>query len=329
MNILNEQTIQQFYGMREALIDVAHILQAKADGHIDNPLRTVMPFPEQEASAVYMPSADRSVKIASMKAVSIFPHNPAQGKNTTQGVMLLTDGTDGRHVALMSATYLTRLRTGALSGLATDYLARTDAHVLTVIGTGGMAFEQILGVMAVRHIDTIWLVNPTAKKAHALKERLLALNTDHILNIELEPDVAKAVQQAHIIICSTRSNTPVFNGDDIQPGTHVNGIGSYLPSMQEVDLAFIKRAHKIVVDDHHGAQAEAGELIHADAQPDWSFEHVYGALEDLVTQRKRGREHAHEITFFKSVGAAYYDLAVAQGVYQRALSQNAGLTVDI
>ena len=137
------------------------------------------------------------------------------------------------------------------------------------------------------------------------------------------------MRQAHIISCSTRSDTPVFNGDDVQPGTHVNGVGSYLPSMQEVDFAFIQRADKIVVDDHHGATAEAGELIHANAQPDWSYAQLHGELAGLVTQQLAGRERADEITFFKSVGAAYFDLAVAQGVYRQALKLNAGTEVDV
>ncbi|MBP6563833.1 MAG: hypothetical protein KA214_10200 [Neisseriaceae bacterium] len=329
MNILNEALIQDIYGMQEALVDVANALRAKAEGKITNPLRTVIDFPEQQASALYMPSADLTAKVACLKAVTIFPQNPAQGKNTTQGVILLTDGSDGRHLALMSATYLTRLRTGALSGLATDALARPDAHVLTVIGTGGMAFEQVLAVLAVRPIDTIFLVNPTEAKAIALKDRLRAFGVAESVAISVERDVAKAVRQAHIISCSTRSDTPVFNGADVQPGTHVNGVGSYLPSMQEVDFSFIQRADKIVVDDHHGATAEAGELIHANAQPDWSYAQLHGELAGLVTQQLAGRERADEITFFKSVGAAYFDLAVAQGVYRQALKLNAGTEVDV
>src|SRR5699024_5309040 len=117
--------------------------------------------------------------------------------------------------------------------------------------------------------------------------------------------------------CSTRSNVPVFAGNDIQPGTHVNGIGSYLPHMREVDFTFLKRANKIVIDDFEAATEEAGELIHANKQPDWSYDNnLHGELIKLVVNDISHRENKEEVTFFKSVGAAYYDLAVANGVYK-------------
>lgn len=329
MKILNETLIQKIYGMPEALIDVANVLRAKAAEKIANPLRTVIEYPQQHASVLYMPSADLSANIMTMKAVTIFPENPKQGKATTQGVILVSDATNGDHLALLNASYLTRLRTGALSGLATDRLARQDATVLTVIGTGGMAFEQVLGVLAVRPIKTIWLVNPTEAKAIAFKAKLLAFGIDPSIDIAIEHDVATAVKAADIINCSTRSQTPVFNGNDVREGTHVNGVGSYLPHMQEVDFTFIQRANKIVVDDHHGATEEAGELIHAHAQPNWSYDELHGELSAMVVGAIKGREGEAEITFFKSVGAAYFDLAVAQGVYQQALKTGVGVEVDV
>ncbi len=329
MKILNEALIQKIYGMSEALIDVANVLRAKAAEKIANPLRTVIEYPEQHASVLYMPSADLSANIMTMKAVTIFPENPKQGKATTQGVILVSDATNGDHLALLNASYLTRLRTGALSGLATDRLARQNAKVLTVIGTGGMAFEQVLGVLAVRPIDTIWLVNPTEAKAVAFKEKLLAFGIDARIRVEIERDVATAVKAADIINCSTRSQTPVFDGNDVRAGTHVNGVGSYLPHMQEVDFTFIQRTAKIVVDDHHGATEEAGELIHANAQPGWSYDDLHGELSAMVVGAIKGREDDAEITFFKSVGAAYFDLAVAQGVYQQALKTDVGISVDV
>ncbi len=329
MKILNEALIKQIYGMQEALVDVANVLRAKAADKIANPLRTVIEYPEHHASVLYMPSADLSANIMTMKAVTIFPENPKQGKATTQGVVLVSDATNGDHLALLNASYLTRLRTGALSGLATDHLARKDAQVLTVIGTGGMAFEQVLGVLAVRPIHTIWLVNPTEAKAVAFRDKLLAFGIDANIRIEIERDVATAVKLADVINCSTRSNTPVFDGADVRPGTHVNGVGSYLPHMQEVDFHFIQRADKIVVDDHHGATEEAGELIHANNQADWSYDDLHGELSAMMVGEIAGRESDAEITFFKSVGAAYFDLAVAQGVYQQAIKTEAGIEVDV
>lgn len=329
MIILNEKEIQQLYKMEQAIIDIEQMLHHKHAGRIENPLRTVIEFPEEDGSVLYMPSADKHKELMTMKAVTIFPKNPSQGKPTTQGVILLSDAKNGEHLALLNASYLTRLRTGAMTGIATDRLALKDANTLTMIGTGAMAFEQALGVLAVRDIKTILLINPTIEKAYRFRDKLRDFGIDPSIEIEVLEDVSEAVKHAQIICCSTRSHDPVFKGEDIQPGTHVNGVGSYLPHMREVDFTFIQRATKIVVDDMHGTKEEAGELIHAAKQPDWSFDDIHGELIDLVTNKISHRENDEEITFFKSVGAAYYDMAVAIGVYDKALRSNVGTKVDI
>lgn len=329
MKILNEKEIEAAYKMPEALKDVAHILKAKFAEKVDNPLRTVIEFPKEQASVLYMPCADLDNQLMSMKAVTIFPNNPAKGKNTTQGVILLSDATNGDHLALLNASYLTRLRTGALSGLATAYLAREDSKVLTVIGTGKMAFEQVLGVLEVRDIETIYLVNPTLANAERFEKSLRNYPISDKIEIVIEADVSVAVKKADIINCATRSKVPVFNGADIQPGTHVNGVGSYLPDMCEVDFKFIRRADQIIVDDFHGATEEAGEFINAVEKEGWSFEEIDGELQAVVAGVIAGRKDAKAITFFKSVGSAYFDLAVAQGVYRKALENQLGVDVDV
>lgn len=329
MLLLNEGQIASIYGMKEAIVDVEVVLKSKAGGGINNPPRTVIELPERSASALYMPSSDTTEEVAAMKVVTIFPENPKVGKPTTQGITLLTDVKDGSHLAMMNASYLTRLRTGALSALATDRLARRDSKVLTVIGTGAMAFEQVLGVLAVREISEIYLVNPTESKAVRFGERLRQFGVDESVKIEVVRGVSEAVRGADIINCSARSEVPVFNGADVKAGVHVNGVGSYLPHMREVDLDFIRRAEKIVVDDLHGVEEEAGELIHAVEQGFLSFSDVHGELMDLISGHVGGRENDEEITFFKSVGAAYFDLAVAKGVYRKAVELNVGLNVEI
>ncbi|GAA5096444.1 ornithine cyclodeaminase family protein [Wohlfahrtiimonas larvae] len=329
MKLLNESLIQSIYSMKDAIADVKAVLEAKIANQIENPLRTVIEFPKEHASVLYMPSADLNTNIMTMKAVTIFPNNPAKGKKTTQGVVLVSDATNGDHLALLNASYLTRLRTGALSGLATDQLAKKNARVLTVIGTGAMAFEQVLGVLAVRDIQTINLFNPSKDSAVVFKEKLRDFGVPESIAIHITEDRVQAVKDADIINCATRSKDPVFNGDDLQPGTHVNGVGSYLPDMREVDFTFIQRADKIIVDDFHGATEEAGELIHANQQDDWSYDEIKGELAALVVNHIQGRENDDEITFFKCVGAAYFDLAVAQGVYQKAVRENVGVDFEI
>ncbi|MEC1180317.1 ornithine cyclodeaminase family protein [Metasolibacillus meyeri] len=327
MIILNEQEIISIYQMDDAIQDVKAVLQAKAQGNILAPHRTVLNFPAQSASALYMPSADLVNQMSAVKVVTIFPNNPAVAKKTTQGIIVLTSTEDGSHLAALNASYLTRLRTGAMSGIATDYLAKQDATALAVIGTGAMAFEQCLGVLAVRQIATIILYNRTAKKAEDFAQKLKAAGYKG--KFIFEQNANQAVAQADIICCATKTTTPLFNGESLKKGTHINGVGSYLPHMHELDNYTITNASKIVVDDLPGAEDEAGELINAAQQGIWSFSDVYAELEQLVAGEKAGRQQQEEITFFKSVGASYYDLAVAQGVYKKALVLKIGTTLEV
>ncbi len=331
MIILNEKVIKEQYLISEAINDVKRILHAKVDDDIVNPLRTVLNIEEEDASILYMPSLDLKERLAGMKSVTIFPNNPKHGLQTTQGIILLSDATNGKHLGLMNASYLTRLRTGALSAIATDLYSKKDASVLTAIGTGGMAFEQVLGVLETRDIKKIYLINRTKSKAEDFKERLLSFGIDPMINIEVIDNEHKseAIRSSEIINCSTRSNNPVLHGRDVSLGTHINGVGSYLSNMREVDHDLIRKANKIIVDDFHGAKVEAGELIYAIKQDDWSFREIHGELKDCLTGQISSRENREEITFFKSVGSAYFDLAVAIGVYRMAKNKGFGLKVSI
>ncbi|HWL13478.1 MAG TPA: ornithine cyclodeaminase family protein [Ureibacillus sp.] len=327
MIILNEQEIKSFYTITDAIQDVRETLIAKVQEKVQSPPRTVLGFPELNSSSLYMPSADLEKKRAAVKVVTIFPNNPGKGLPTTQGIIVLTSTENGEHIALMNASYLTRLRTGAMTALATDLLSKNDAKVLTVVGTGGMAFEQVLGVLAVRRIEEIILFNRTKERAVAFANRLKEAGVDAAIRIA--DAVNEAVSEADIICCATKSTTPVFDGAYLKAGTHVNGVGSYLPHMHEIDETTITTASKIVVDDLHGAMEEAGELMEANKKGVWSFHELYGELEELVSGKKTGRENGEEITFFKSVGASYYDLAVANGVYQQAWEIGKGLTIEV
>lgn len=313
--------------MKDAIQDVEATLISKFNDKVHAPLRTVLEFPEKEATAIYMPSAEVQSNVASVKVVTIFPQNPEIGLPTTQGIIVLTGVENGKHLAVMNASYLTRLRTGAISALATSKLSKEHSKVLTIIGTGAMAFEQTLGILAVREIETMLLFNRTTEKAHQFKEKLI----DHGVkaNIKVVGDVNSAVSMADIVCCATKSTTPVFDGDYLKPGTHVIGVGSYLPTMCEIDRTTILRASKIVVDDLEGVTEEAGELIEANHSGEWTFDNIHGELELLVNNKIAARENDEEITFFKSVGASYYDLAVAKGVYLKALENNIGILVDL
>jgi ornithine cyclodeaminase/alanine dehydrogenase-like protein (mu-crystallin family) len=327
MIILSEKEIQSIYTMKDAIRDVEAILREERSGKMQTPERTVLNFSERDASVLYMPCATSTM--AAVKIVSIFPHNPKHGKPTTQGVIVVTNTETGEHVALLNATYLTRLRTGAVCAIAAKYLARRDASRLAVIGTGAMAREQVAGMLAVRPITQMFLYNRTKEKAEQFAAYVREVHPEWQGTTHVMDNADEAVRQAHIVICSTRSTTPVFSGTALQPGTHINAIGSYLPHMQELDVETILKANRIVVDTKSGVKHEAGELIQAANTGTWSFKQIDAEVGELVTGEKSGRQHEKEITLFKCVAVASLDLAVAMGVYKKAVENGKGTAISL
>ncbi|MFC0186708.1 ornithine cyclodeaminase family protein [Fictibacillus aquaticus] len=325
MLILSEAQIRSLYSMTDAISDLEASLKHYSEGKVLNPHRTVLDFPDKQASALYMPCAMETAGKSAVKVVTIFPNNPSQGKKTTQGVILLSDTETGEHLACMNASYLTRLRTGAVSGIATKHLAKEKAASVAVIGCGAMAEEQLQAVLEVREIEEVMLYNRTRSKAESFAERMAGF--DGVITVM--DDVNEAASKADIVICSTRSETPVFSGGVLRSGTHINGVGSYLPHMQEVDEETILKCSKIVVDTVDGAKDEAGDLIIPANTGVWSLSDLHGELSELSSGHITGRENDEEITFFKSVGIAYFDIAVAAAVYDKAIKEGVGTRVEI
>lgn len=308
MITLTDKEIEEKYKISHAIKDVNAILKDYNEDKIVESNRTVLPA-GKDSSMLYMPCISLTQQVSIIKTVSIFPNN--KNLPTTQGNILVTDLTDGAHKATMDASYLTRLRTGAMTAIATDKLAREDAKTLGVIGTGNMAFEQVLGVVEVRDIQRIYLYNRTPEKAEQFKERLETFGI--WADIEVMTDVDALVEQSDIINCATQSKAPVYNGELLKEGTHVNGVGSFTHEMREMDRTAINRADHIYVDDMDGVKDEAGELIDAVEAGIISWDDLKGTLAEIYDQGYL-RQNDTDITIYKCVGAGYFDLAVAGGV---------------
>ncbi|MEJ7540489.1 ornithine cyclodeaminase family protein [Staphylococcus intermedius] len=317
MKVFNEEKVKNTYQMSDAINDIEQLF-TDMDG-ISLAQRTVIPTGEGAKSMLYMPCVHTGRQLGIVKITSITPDNPQNGRPTTQGNIIVTDLETGEHVVSMDGSYLTRLRTGALSGIATKYLSRENATTLGMIGTGGMAYEQLLANIEVRDIERVILFNRTVDKAEDFKARVLAAFPN--LSVEVVDDVKKLVEQADIINCQTQSSEPVFDADTVQPGTHINGIGSYRPDMKEIDNRILPKADKVYFDDFEGVKEEAGEIIEANEKGIFKFEDVDGDLKALSLNGQLQRTDDDSITVFKCVGAAYFDLAVALGAYERLIQQ--------
>lgn len=307
MITLTDGDIQKRYGIGDAIKDVKSVLDDYKNEQIVESIRTVLPAGE-DSSMLYMPCISLSQQVSIIKTVSIFPDNA--DLPTTQGNILVTDLRDGQHKASMQASYLTRLRTGAMSAVATDKLARNDSKTLGVIGTGNMAFEQVLGVLHVRDIETIILYNRTTAKAYNFRDNLGEAGVT--ANVRIIEDADELVKNSDIINCATQSNTPVFKGDLLKDGTHINGVGSFKPSMKEMDHQTIRRADQVYADDLEAVKEEAGELIDAVEHGIISWAQLRGSLVDIYDGEMLRKSNS-EVTLYKCVGAGYFDLAVANG----------------
>ena len=252
---------------------------------------------------------------SAVKLLTLYPDNAEKGLPTIQAAIVVF-ADNGAPVAMLDGTTVTRLRTGAASAVAAQYLARPDSAHLALLGTGALAPYMALAHATVRPIKQISVWGRRAERAaataEALREALPGVQVAAVTSAE------RAVSQADIVSCVTRSATPLLAGRWLRPGTFVDLVGGFSAAMREADDEAMTRA-RIFVDTMTGAMAEAGDILDPLRRGVITREQVEGELSDLVTGRKRGRMRADEITLFKSVGTAIEDLAAAELIVAEAL----------
>lgn len=313
--------------MTEAIEAVSVSLREYSLGNALTPIRTALPVSDHEGTSLFMPSYVKAAHSLGIKFVSVFPNNKQLGKKTINGVMIITDVSTGEPLALLEASYLTVLRTGAASGLATLHMSRENAKVLSVIGTGAQSRGLIEAVQTVRSIEEIRLFNRTFEKARLLANEINEQNRN--INVTIFEHANEAVEGADIIVTATNSSEPVFSADAVEAGTHINAVGSFRPSMQELPTGLIEKAEKIVVESKGAALEETGDLQVPIQKGVFSQEQIYAELGEIVLGKRAGRESAKEVTIFKSVGLAAMDVVIAKTIYDRAVAKGFGQKVTL
>ena len=227
---------------------------------------------------------------------------------------------DGHLLALMEADRLGQIRTGAASGVAAKYLARPDASVVGIFGTGWQARSQLQAVCAVRKVREVRAYGRDAARRAAFCREMEAA---HQVLVRPAPEPRAVVEGADIVITITTAKAPVFDGRWLHPGTHLNAAGSNFPQKQEIDEAAVAAARLIVVDSKEQAQIECGDLIAPISRGLLSWDRVH-ELGEVVAGKIPGRERPGDITLFESQGLALEDMAVAAVVYRKALREKVG-----
>ena len=328
MLVLTRSQVRELVPMPDAIELMKTAFAELSAGRTVSPLRTVIPIPEIEGDALFMPAHVPAMSALGLKTVSVFRRNPERGLPVIHAIVGLVDPETGQPLAIMDGTYLTALRTGAVSGAAADLLARPDSRVLAAIGAGAQGVTQIAAVCAVRPIERVIAVDVNETALERLRDLLRDDWPDIEPRLETTTDATTAVREADIVCTATTSRTPVFRDQHVRLGTHISAVGAYTPEMQEVPAETVARA-TVVVDAVDAALAEAGDLITPLRDGLVTREHFARELGMVASGSAPGRVSADEITLFKSVGNAVQDVVVAKRAVDRARERGIGTEIDL
>ena len=305
MLILKDEDIRRLVTMKEAIAAVEKAFGELAKGRAMMPPRSTMML--EKGSISLMPSYLQETGTVATKIISIYAQNPAKGLPTSIAQIIANDPETGKFIALIEASYLTALRTGAVTGVAAHYLAREDSKVAAIIGCGVQGRTQAWAVIESRDIETFRCYDLSKERRRAFAEEM-----SRTLEVEVLPvDRAKeAVKDADIIVTATTSKIPVVKKEWLGDGAHISAVGSFYPDHREIDTETVKDA-KVVVDLREAVLAEAGDLIIPIKEGAITESHIYAELGELVIGLKQGRTEDDNLTLFKSVGLAIQDSAVA------------------
>ena len=244
-----------------------------------------------------------------VKLVTVNQTNPAAGRRLINGVYVLFSQQTLEPLAIFDAATLTGLRTAAVSGVATRFLARADAKTLMIFGAGAQARHHLSAMLAVRPFEQVVCVTRTRDRG----EVLLALVKSRGIHTSIgTPD---DVTEADVVCTCTTSSTPVLDGRKLSNGAHVNAVGAYKPTTRELDDGAIARG-AIVVETREAALAEAGDLRIPIERGVITPDAIVADLSEVVGG-KPVRRHEDDVTIFKSVGVAFEDLMIASAAYPR------------
>ena len=323
--ILNHDEVVQLLPMQECIGVMREALIRLARGQVHQPLRMIVRPPDAAGVMGLMPSYMSGDDAAyGLKTVCVFPENPSQGKDAHQGSVMLFNAETGELQAMMNASAVTAIRTAAVSGVATDLLAREDAHELAIVGAGVQARTHLAAMSCVRSIERCRIASRTIEHARQLVDEMSDRFPFPLAAVET---VEQALADADLIVTATNAKEPVLKREWISPGVHLNVVGSSSPKSREVDTATMAAA-ALFVDRRESTLNEAGDYLFAASEGAIGPDHIRAELGELLTGSKRGRTSPDEITLFKSLGLAVEDLAAAAYLYKKAKELNAGTWVE-
>jgi ornithine cyclodeaminase len=308
--VLNRAAIDEIITLAETIEIVERAMRGLSAGLVGAPERTVMPVNTGTRLGL-MPGAMPSLNRFGVKAVSLSQDAPRFGLPSHQGLMLLFDSATGRPLGALDCHALTRLRTAAASAVATRALARPNARTLAIIGPGDLAEPHLQAISAIRSIEQVRVWGRSKAKAQSFAAARP--------NVIVADTVEQAVRGVDIICTLTSSSEPILQGDWLEPGQHLNLVGSSLRSSREVDDETVRRG-TFIADSKSHALSQAGELLHAIEQRVVDQSHVKGEIGEVLSGSVPGRSSEDQITVYKSLGHAAQDIALAHALLRAGKS---------
>jgi ornithine cyclodeaminase len=323
LTILDAAAVRRLLPMSDCIAAMRQAMVAVSQGSVNIPPRIVASLPDGSGYFFAMPGSAQHPALDGAKVLTLLPANPAAGRPTIQGVVLLFDHATGAPQALIDGAEITAMRTAAASGLATQLLARADAASHGVLG---------IGVQAGVHIDAIQVARPGVaevrvwgRDAASAQAFALAQSARTGLRVLAVHDAALACA-CDIVSVVTGATQPVLQGAWLQPGAHVNLVGAHQRTHREADTAAITRA-AVYVDLMASALSEAGDLLIPIDEGAFDSTRIVGEIGQLAAGQVPGRAGDQQITLYKSLGVVAQDLFAAWATLQRALAEGQGVTV--
>jgi len=322
--LLSRQDVIKVLDMKDCMDVVEKAFAEMANGTAVLPLRIAITPPD--GLSLYMPAYLKELGALACKIVTVYKNNPKKyNMPVIVGKVLLQDPNTGDVLCIMDGGYLTAVRTGAASGVATKYLARKDkGQVCGVFGAGVQAKSQLWAVAEARQLSKTLVFDISDE---AVKNFVGEMSAKLSLEVVKATSADQILREADIICAATSSNTPIFAGASVREGTHINGIGSHTPSARELDTTIIKRS-TVVADSYEACLKEAGDIMIPISEGAIDKSHLNAELGEIITGRKPARASDREITLFKSNGLAIQDAATAKLVYDKAVAAGIGTHVD-
>lgn len=323
--ILSQRDIRELLPMDACMDVVADSLRTLARGEAQNPLRWGMRLDDGRGLIGMMPGALGSPTALGLKIVTVFPGNHGTPLDSHQGVVVLFDPANGSTTAILDASEITAIRTGAASGVATRLLAREDAGDLAILGSGVQAASHLAAMAVARTLRRVRVFSPNRDRL----EKFSRLATGrHGIPVEPMDTAESTVRGADLICTTTSAKTPVLEGAWIASGAHINAAGSSVKSTRELDTAAVVGS-RLFIDRRESTVNEAGDYLIPLQEGVLTEEHIVAEIGDLLLGRAEGRGSSDEITLFKSLGLAIWDLAAATHVVQAARDRGMGTEVEM